>query len=188
MAKDTRQNMVAAAATMISTRGVVPTSMRELGRAGGPLGSIYHYFPGGKDQLIAEAIELVGRRMERLLQPAAERGAVATLDSFVDYWRKLLVDSDFQAGCAVFAVATDGTGQVPRAAQTAAATFNRWQSIIAEAIRRDGVAADRARQVAWLVLSGLEGAVALTRACRSVEPLEQTAGQLRTLLESASAA
>jgi AcrR family transcriptional regulator len=179
--------MVAAAATMISTRGVVPTSMRELGKAGGPLGSIYHYFPGGKDQLISEAIELVGRRVERLLQPAADRGAIAALDAFVTYWRELLVTSDFQAGCAVFAVANDGTGQVPRATETAAATFNRWQDIIADALQRDGVDADHAGRMAWLVLSGLEGAVALSRVCRDVQPLEQTGRQLQALVQSAVA-
>lgn len=158
--------------------------MRELAKSGGPLGSIYHYFPDGKEQLIDEAIQLVGRHVERLLEHPRQDGTLAAYDAFVDHWRTLLLDSEFQSGCAVLAVATDGTGQAPRAAASASRIFRRWQGLLADQLVGDGAGPQRADRVAWLVVSGLEGALALARGCRSVEPLDQTAAELRELLAS----
>lgn len=186
MAKDARERTVAAAAEMISTRGVVPTSMRELAKAGGPLGSIYHYFPDGKDQLTDEAIQLVGRRVERLLERVQEDGALAAYEAFVDHWRTLLTASDFRSGCPVLAVATDGTAQAPRAAESAAEIFQRWQKIMADTLVRERIDAERAERMAWLVISGLEGALAVARGVRSLEPFEQAAAELREVLVAAT--
>lgn len=186
MAKDARRRMVAAAAEMISTRGVVPTSMRDLAKAGGPLGSIYHYFPDGKEQLTDEAIQLVGRRVERLLEQSSDAGPLAAYDAFVDHWRALLTASDFRSGCPVLAVATDGTAQAPRAAESAAAIFRTWQTILADLLVRDGIHAERSQRLAWLVISGLEGALAVARGMRSLEPFEQAAAELRDVLVSAA--
>ena len=56
-AAESRQRLVAGAADMMRRRGLNATSVRELAKhAQAPLGSTYHYFPGGKYQLAAEAV------------------------------------------------------------------------------------------------------------------------------------
>ena len=55
MTQDTRTRMIHGAALLIGARGAKSTSLRDLAReAGVPLGSTYHYFPEGKQQLIDE--------------------------------------------------------------------------------------------------------------------------------------
>jgi len=60
--------------------------------------------------------------------------------------------------------------------------FTRWRHVIAELLISDGVSAERARQLAVLVLSSFEGALVLARASRDLEPLESVHTQLRSLI------
>lgn len=82
---ETRQRLVSSAADMISRRGLDATSIRELAKyAKVPLGSTYHYFPGGKQQVAVEAIQYAGDNVAHLLQQALEAGPIAGLHSFLD--------------------------------------------------------------------------------------------------------
>src|SRR3954468_13661151 len=56
--KPPRERMILAAAKLFRTHGVTGAGMREIvERAQAPRGSLQHYFPGGKDQLVMEAID-----------------------------------------------------------------------------------------------------------------------------------
>ena len=72
MPNDTRERMVAGAARMISRRGVDAMSLRELAEMEGvPLGSTYHFFPGGKAALVDAAVNHVGDRASYTMTDAA---------------------------------------------------------------------------------------------------------------------
>lgn len=120
---------------MISTRGVGPTSVRDLAKqSGAPLGSTYHYFPGGKDQLIDEAVQLVGDRVERIIREALTDDPLSAVDAVCAEWRRILIDSDFHSGCAILAVATADTGQETPASRTASVVFERWKDALTDAL------------------------------------------------------
>ena len=175
--RDTRQRMVAGAADMLGRAGFSALTVRELARhAAAPLGSTYHYFPGGKSQLAAEAIRWVDARMTAQLQDAAAGGAVALVDRLLNLWREALVDSDFQCGCAVLAVAVQ-VGEDDVAPRDAAVfAFSNWTSAVAGALRDD------AADTAMLVVAAVEGAVAMCRAERSTDPLDAVGRRLHAML------
>ena len=174
--------MVAGAAELIAARGVGATSVRELAKfTGAPLGSTYHYFPGGKDQLVEEAVGWVSGHVEKLLARAGDGGAMAALDAFIANWREFLVASDYQASCPVLAVATEDTVT----AGPASAAFTRWHGLLVGVLRREGVAPKRADRLAWLIVGSIEGAVVLARSQRSPEPLEAVAAELREVIRDA---
>lgn len=185
--------MVAGAAQLIGARGVGATSVRELAKfTGAPLGSTYHYFPGGKDQLVGEAVGWVGGRVERLLARAGDDGTLAVLEAFIVSWREFLVDSDYEASCPVLAVATEASptrsarGKTPTAtAGLATAVFKSWQGLLVEVLVHDGVQSERAERLAWLIVASLEGAVVMARSQRSAEPLEAVAEEIRGLISTA---
>jgi AcrR family transcriptional regulator len=186
MASDSRRRMVRSAALLLRERGLAGTSFREvLEHSGAPRGSIYHHFPGGKSQLVEEAVNSVGRYATKLI--AGEHGGdpIAALRAFVQTWRVGLESSDYRAGCPVVAVATEASEQEPELRRAAAAAFTSWQEAIAAGLRNAGVAADRARSVAALVVGGVEGAVVLCRAERSIRPLEDVSNELERVLTSA---
>jgi AcrR family transcriptional regulator len=174
--------MVAGAAELIGARGVGATSVRELAKfTGAPLGSTYHYFPGGKDQLVEEAVGWVSGHIEKLLSRVGEQGALAVLDAFIANWREFLIASDYQASCPVLAVATADT--VTRGPATAA--FARWHDLLVEVLRHDGVEPKRAERLAWLIVGGIEGAVVMSRSQRSPEPMDAVAEELRGVIREA---
>jgi TetR/AcrR family transcriptional repressor of lmrAB and yxaGH operons len=180
---DTRRKMIAGAALAIGTRGVGAMSLRDLAKeAGVPLGSTYHHFPGGKAQLAEEAVSSIGRKVTRLVDQARAEGIEAALAAFARVWRELLVETDFRTGCPVLAVAT---GDDPGLTETARAIFATWQELMVDGLVADGVPAERAPGLARMIIASLEGAVAVGRAERSLEPLDQVSAELITLVQAA---
>jgi AcrR family transcriptional regulator len=200
MSSDTRAKMVAGAADLMSRRGVNATSMREVVRhTGTPRGSIGHHFPRGKQELIEDALVFAGKQVSGPLEHLTQsRGAVAGLRAFVALWRQTLERTKFQAGCPVLAVAveqyvndaTEKDGEPDEAAQQrlldlANGVFADWQRIMFTALRREGVAPARARRLAALVIASTEGTVAMCRAARSAQPLDDVGQELELVLSSA---
>lgn len=179
----TRKRMIAGAARAIGTRGVGAMSLRDLAReAGVPLGSTYHHFPGGKAELAAEAVASTGRRVARLVDSARDEGIDGAIAAFTRVWRELLVETDFRTGCPVLAVAT---GDDPDLTETARSIFTSWQDLMVVGLVDGGVPAERAPGLARMIIASLEGAVAVSRAERSLEPLDQVSAELITLVQTA---
>ncbi|MGW7379085.1 TetR/AcrR family transcriptional regulator [Streptomyces sp. NPDC054794] len=180
-----RERIVAGAADMISRRGLNATSIRETAKhARAPLGSTYHYFPEGKQQLATEAVRYTGDLIARSLRKELEAGPVAGLRAFLGLWRKIVVDTDFRAGCPVLAVSIEEppTDETPAALLAAAAVFEEWESLLAASLRDHGAEPEEAAQLATLIVAAVEGTVAMCRAKRSTQPLDRTAEQLQALI------
>ncbi|MCG7583653.1 TetR/AcrR family transcriptional regulator [Mycolicibacterium sp. OfavD-34-C] len=181
-----RERMVVSAALLIRERGAHPTAIADvLAHSGAPRGSAYHYFPGGRTQLLCEAVDYAGEFMAAHLGRASS--GLDALDGLFEYYRDELQRSDFRAGCPVVAVAVeagdpDKPEQSAAVRDRAAAVFARWRQIIAELLTADGVSAARARELAVLVLSSFEGALVIARAGRDLEPVEAVHAQLRSLI------
>ena len=191
MTETARERIVAGAADMISRRGLNATSIREMAKhAQAPLGSTYHYFPDGKQQLAAEAVRHTGAWVSHRLGRELEAGPVAGLRAFLGLWREIVVNTDFHAGCPVLAVAIEeptGDEQSP-ALLAAAEVFETWEALLAESLRAHGADDERAAQVATLIVAAVEGTVAMCRAKRSTRPLDDTAAQLEALIRNAISA
>ncbi|MDX3374707.1 TetR/AcrR family transcriptional regulator [Streptomyces anulatus] len=180
-----RERIVAGAADMISRRGLSATSIREMAKhAQAPLGSTYHFFPEGKQQLAGEAVRYTGDWVARRLRKELEAGPAAGLSAFLDLWRKIVVESDFHAGCPVLAVAIEEppADEIPPALAAAAEVFEQWEGLLAASLREHGAEAGQAAQLATLVVAAVEGTVAMCRAKRSTQPLDHTSEQLQALI------
>ncbi|MBS1694926.1 MAG: TetR/AcrR family transcriptional regulator [Actinobacteria bacterium] len=183
-----RERMVVSAALLIRERGAHPTAIADvLEHSGAPRGSAYHYFPGGRSQLLCEAIDYAGEYVARRIA-GADTGLDA-LDELVGTYRAQLLDSDFRAGCPVVAVSVEGgepgaSADVDPVIARAAAAFARWHDLIAAHLVADGVVQDRAAELATLITAALEGAIIVARAARDVTPLDQVHRQLRALLQA----
>ena len=183
-----RQQIVAAAADMIRRRGPNATSIRDLAKhANAPLGSTYHYFPGGKQQLVTEAVRFAGDTVARTLRAKLQAGPVEGLRAFLALWHDILTGTDFGAGCPVLAVSVEEPAgdEPPSALTTAAEVFTAWESLLAGSLQRHGAARQQAEQLATLIVAAVEGAVAMCRATRSTRPLDHVSAQLEALVGTA---
>ncbi|AGC62623.1 transcriptional regulatory protein [Mycobacterium liflandii 128FXT] len=187
MAEDSgRQRMVAGAVEMISRRGLNATSVRELAKhTQAPLGSTYHYFPGGKYDLATEAVRWADDLTVGVLARELAAGPQAGLSAFLAMWRKIVIDSNFHAGCPVLAVSVEDLPEEHHAPRSAATTaFQRWTSMLADSLRDAGAAEQDAQQVATLIVASVEGTVAMCRAQQSIAPLDLVTAQLGRAIDA----
>src|SRR5436305_13853108 len=101
-----RQDMIRTAAMLMRERGVEATSFSDvLEESGAPRGSIYHHFPGGKGELVEESTRWAAEWIAQGERAALQRGPLHMLKVLFEFWRRVLRDSEFDAGCPVAAVA-----------------------------------------------------------------------------------
>jgi AcrR family transcriptional regulator len=184
MARSVREQMVDSAVILLAKHGLDGTSFTEvLTASGAPRGSIYHHFPGGKDELIAAAIEVAGARAIARLSSFEGRGPVEIVDGFFAMWRAVLERSQFSAGCSVLAVTVAGShgssGDTDVLLRAAGQVFRGWQATLASVLAAGGVPAATAESFALLLIAASEGAVALSRAEKSYAPFDAVHQQLR---------
>jgi AcrR family transcriptional regulator len=183
---DSRNRMIHSAALLFREHGYSGTGFRDvIEHSGAPRGSIYHHFPGGKEQLAADTVAWAAAVIERRIERAAQSGhPVAALGIFVEAWREVLEESNFRAGCPIVAVVAEAdAGSTATAA--AATAFARWQELIARALLDAGVGRTDARRLATLVIAGIEGAILLCRARHDIQPLSDVHRALEATLRTA---
>lgn len=183
-----RERMVISAALLIRERGAQPTAIADvLEHSGAPRGSAYHYFPGGRTQLLCEAVDYAGEFIAARIADA--KSGLEVLDDLIAHYRKQLVRSEYRAGCPVVAVAVEAgdpakQDQAKPVIDRAAAVFARWTDLIATRLVADGVSAARADELAMLATTAIEGAIVVARASRDLKPLDLVHGQLRDLVQA----
>jgi AcrR family transcriptional regulator len=187
MTNDSRERMVRSAASLISAKGVSATSFSDVvADSGAPRGSIYHHFPGGKDQLATEAVRWTSDRVVAYLRAGTEETPAAVLDRFIQLWRQVIVASGAASGCVVAGVALD-TGAGDELMDVARESFRAWETALADQLERTGLSRQRANGIALATLAGMEGALILCRAEGTVQPLDDVAEELMRLVPPASA-
>jgi AcrR family transcriptional regulator len=181
-----RDRMLFGAIEVIRERGLHAASFSELiERSGAPRGSIYHHFPGGKEQLAIEAVELAGRQVARhLSQAAARSGARGMIQALFRGSDRLLQRSQYRHGCPIGAVAVEAEpdSAVARAART---VFDEWSLLLEEALRADGHSTNAARRLALLAVTSLEGAILVSRTRGDSQPLHVAEANLLDLVAPA---
>lgn len=166
--------MIDHAAVLLAQKGPHGASFNEILQASGaPRGSLYHHFPGGKDELVLAAMDAAAGRAEALLGPVRGQPADKAAEAFIALWRTVLTRSGFEAGCAVLAVTV--TSDSAELRERARQIFQTWRALLASLLGEGGVPAERAEGLAALLISGCEGAVALARAEGSLAPFELSA-------------
>jgi AcrR family transcriptional regulator len=176
--------MVLSAAVLLREYGAGATSIdRVLAHSGAPRGSVYHHFPGGRAQLIDEAVALAGDDIAGHNDAAAQADDVPEAqDAFLAQWRDWLLESDFRAGCPIVAVAVETNDDAPQLSRSAAEVFARWREALAGLFHRNGLPEVRSRRLATFVIAAVEGGVIMSRAERSTAPLDDAAAETHDLL------
>jgi AcrR family transcriptional regulator len=174
---DSRVRTVRAAARLIGDRGVAGTGLREIVIAAGtPWGSLSHHFPGGKDELVIDAVLWSATRfadhLRRALTDAPPPTLPDLLRSSVRWWSHALVAVEFSGGCTVAATAMDASLAHSDVRDAVGRAFQSWIEPITAIAAIDGVAPPLDHQFAVTTVAALEGAVLLARVKRSVAPLE----------------
>jgi AcrR family transcriptional regulator len=174
VSSDTRSRIVDASAELFRRQGYSGTGVKQIvAAAEAPFGSLYHFFPGGKEQLGAAVIRWSGRQYARVgeaaLAPAPD--VVSGVRAFFAAAARDLRDSGYADACPIAMVALEVSSVSEPMREACAEVFEGWIAGLAARFQDAGIAPAAARELAIAMLAGLEGAFVLSRALRSTEPL-----------------
>lgn len=183
----TRERIVRTASRLMQRQGYEGTGIKQISReAGATLGSVYHFFPGGKQELGTAAVRIGDEEFTDLLretldaEPDPEKALLALTASLAQGLR----DSDWLDGCPVISAVVGTAASAPGIQQAAAEAFARWRGVVAERLVTAGFAETDAEELAHTVIATLEGAELAAQVTRSETPLEVAGRHLARLVAS----
>ncbi|WP_290703407.1 TetR/AcrR family transcriptional regulator [Gordonia sp. UBA5067] len=186
---DTRQRMVTGAALLIGERGVAGTSIAGvLEQSRSPRGSVGFHFPGGRAELLSDALRWVGGLVSARLREGVEQGVAPTdlYRAICEQYRDQLADTEYTAGCPIGAAAQEAYAD-DDLGPVVAEIVGEWVSLLTEALVRAGHRPDEAGDIALLCVSSLEGAIMMARVTSSPRPLALTLAAMTPLLAAPDA-
>jgi TetR/AcrR family transcriptional regulator, lmrAB and yxaGH operons repressor len=182
-----RQRIVEAAGQMLRSRGYAEASLRDIVEAANaPWGSLQHYFPGGKQQLAIEAMELGRAEVSAFIDSAFERtrSAEGAMNWFFDASCQVLEETDYEFGCPVATVALERSAITDEVAGAATGALEEWVDHFAAGFRGDGIGARPARRLATGVLNQYEGALLMARSTQSLDSMRTAKSLVRTMIDA----
>ena len=185
-ARETRDRILDATIRLLRRQGYTATGIKQIVAEGdAPLGSVYHYFPGGKEQIGAEALARSGERIRRTIATAADAPDLpAAINNYFVVNAERLHDSDYQRGCPIATVALETASDNERIRKVCEDVFHSWQTTLAEVFTGAGIAPADAEPLATFVLSSYEGALTMSRALRDIQPMLTSGAAVASVLDA----
>jgi AcrR family transcriptional regulator len=183
-----KERILDASSELFRRQGLTGTGIKQiLDQAQAPFGSLYHHFPGGKDELAAETVKRAGAYYGQLVTEKllAEPDLVSGVrEAFIAAGRDLAA-TGYADACPVETVALEVASTNERLRLATAEVFDSWLDGLTALMRSQGIEATQARALAHTILSALEGAFVLARAARRTDALDACADAMARLVESA---
>lgn len=186
-----RDAIVRAAATLFRRKGFAATGINEIVKvSGAPKGSLYHYFPNGKDEIAVAAVRFAGNGLVATLEKLEQehKSAAALFQAYSQLLAGWMAKSGFRDGCPITTTLLESAPQSAGVAAAGREAFDGWCAVIARALVRDGFGKVEARQLATLTISALEGALILARIESSARPINDVARSLAKVLQTGARA
>ena len=169
-----RATLVAAAVSLFQARGYHAVGVADiLAHAKLPKGSLYHHFPGGKEELAAAAVAFIADEVEALLTKRFGEGLSpsAMFTEIAENTAQWLERSGFAQGALIGALAAAAGPDHPLLTAAVGQAYSRWAARFAQAEPNTQSAQTEALQK----LASLEGAILLARACQDADIVRNTA-------------
>ncbi|HEY3833238.1 MAG TPA: TetR/AcrR family transcriptional regulator [Acidimicrobiia bacterium] len=184
----TRERILAASTDLFRRQGYTGTGIKQiLAEAGAPFGSLYHHFPGGKNELAAATIARAGDEYAQLVAGKLLAGpdiVTNVRDAFVSAGQTL-IDTSYADACPIETVALEVASTNETLRLATAEVFESWTVGLTALLEVAGVAAAEARPLASVILSALEGAFVFARASRTTDALEACGEAMAALVRAA---
>lgn len=185
---DTRDRIMSAGTELFRRNGYTGTGLKQISTAAdAPFGSIYHFFPGGKQQLADEAIRSSGALYERLfdvfLGPAPD--LLTGLATMFEGAARTLVETGYADACPIATVALEVAGTNETLRRATADVFDGWINSGIGHFTRWGIGASDARALTITLITSLEGAFVLSRAQRDTEAVTIAGSTVRAAARAA---
>jgi len=177
--------MIRAAADLLQRRGYHGTGVAEiLAQAAAPRGSLYYHFPGGKRQIVTEAIAYSAQLFARDICGAARDAAELEqfLDALIALSKRDLLATNYEAGCPIAAVSLDVPADEHDILRCCSDGFENWASAVASGLVAKGLHEGAAQGLGRLFVRLMLGATMTARAKRDVTAIDEAAAQFSAIV------
>jgi TetR/AcrR family transcriptional repressor of lmrAB and yxaGH operons len=169
-----KQNLVRTAMRLFRRQGYASTGLQQIvDESGAPKGSLYHYFPSGKEALGESAVVMAGGLIHEMLSDLAARHAdpEAFLRAYCRTLAGWMEESGFQSGCPIATTLLETAPRSPGITAAGRAAIDSWIEVVGGVLAKAGMEAREARRRAQLIIAAMEGALILARIRRSARPI-----------------
>lgn len=188
MSTPTKQRILDTTTELFRRQGYEGTGLKQiLAQAGAPFGSLYHHFPGGKQELGTEVIRTAGAGYEELILSilrAAPDLVTGVRDCFTGA-AEVLEATDYADACPIETIALEVSSTNEDLRRACADVFESWIAAGTAEHVGAGIPRATARELTILFVAALEGAFVLCRARRDTDALEVTGEAVARAVQSA---
>lgn len=180
-----REQILQTTSALLEKQGYHGTGLNEIVKeSGAPKGSLYYYFPEGKEQITAEAVLQSGRETAERIR-AGLKANVSASKAMHDFVLKIAENvelSGFAAGGPLTAVAMETATQSKRINRACREAYAMLQSAFKDKLIECGYKKTKADELAVFIVAAVEGGIILSRTSHTADPLRLVAKQLKNLL------
>jgi AcrR family transcriptional regulator len=172
---NTRERIMDSSAELFRRQGYTGTGVKQIvSDADAPFGSLYHFFPGGKEQLGEEVIRWSGAMYIQLFASIALQApdVLTAVGEFFSGAGQTLRDTDYADACPIATIALETASTNEQLRKATAEVFDSWINAATRYLETAGIPGGDAHALAFSMLSLLEGAFIFSRAMRSTEPMQ----------------
>jgi TetR/AcrR family transcriptional repressor of lmrAB and yxaGH operons len=169
-----KASLVRAAMRLFRRQGFASTGLQQiLSESGAPKGSLYHYFPNGKEALGEAAVERAAELVREMLAELAarHRDPKTFLRAYAKTMAGWMEESGFRSGCPIATTLLETAPASPGITAAGVRAIDGWIEVIAGVLERAGAERREARSRAQLVVAAMEGALLLARVRQSAQPI-----------------
>jgi TetR/AcrR family transcriptional regulator, lmrAB and yxaGH operons repressor len=183
-----RDQILSTTCALLETQGYHGTGLNQIIKeSGSPKGSLYYYFPGGKEELAEVALRHIGQIvLDRIkMSLAAVEDVAEAVRSFILTLVYYVEAADYRAGGPITTVALETAATNERLRAECQNIYAAWQTAFADKLIASGLRHERAERLAALIIASIEGGIILCRTQRSPKPLQSIAEELALLIKNA---
>lgn len=186
---DSREKMIKTASRLFQIKGFHATGLNEiLKESHAPKGSLYYYFPNGKEELALAAIELASETMQNKIKAGLSRHAdpVLAIQSVIKDMRTALDEERELLNVSISLLALETYLSSETLREACKQSFTKLEDIYAGKLIEGGFTRDIAKELGITIQSMIEGAITISLTKKDTAPLLSAANQIKVLITYSS--
>ncbi|WP_096186512.1 TetR/AcrR family transcriptional regulator [Evansella halocellulosilytica] len=182
---DAKERILETASRLFQKQGYHATGLNQIIKeSGAPKGSLYYYFPNGKEQLAIEAVQITEEEISAQLQHSLNSHSdhVKAIQAVFQYIEDQFQHLDEIKGVPIGLIAMETWSVSEELRLTCQYAFEGWQALFSNKLQSGGISKDRADDFAVTISSLIEGALTVSVTSKDPKPLTIAKRQIPLLL------
>lgn len=181
-----REKIIEAASRLFQMKGVNATGLNEiLKESDSPKGSLYYYFPNGKEELALAAIELASKTIQNKIKTGLSEYSdpILAIQNVINGMVETLNKEGKLQNVSISLIALETYLSSEPLREACKKSFFTLENIYAEKLVESGFSKETAKELGIVIQIMIEGALTVSVTKKDTAPLLAVANQIRVLID-----